>query len=312
MLDFAEHPLVDTEWLAQHLLEPDLRIVDARWRGDGSGRQRYLAGHIPGAVHIDYHLQLNRRTGRLQYQLVPPDQFAAVMEAAGIRDDSRVVLYAERNYSGATRLWWALRYHGHTQVAMLDGGITAWKAEGRPITTEEPEIRRARFTPRLQPQLLATADEIQAALGQPGSGVQIVDTRPAEQYAGYAVWTPEGSLFIPEGQETIEIGGWTMRGGRIPGARHLYASSNLDPATWRYRPPEMLRKLAQKAGLEEDKRLICYCGVGSSASMSLFALYLAGFRNLALYDASWEEWGTDPEKPIERDDTFDPGAAQDR
>lgn len=301
MLDLAHHPLIETDWLAAHLDAPELRIVDARWRGDGSGRQLYLAGHIPGAVYLDWDLDLSYTAAGVRNLLLPADRFAAAMSAAGIGDETRVVAYAETDHSGGARLWWALRYYGHDQVAVLNGGFTKWLAEGRPLNTERPEPPIARFTPRPQAHLLATAAEIERALAGPQPAVCLVDTRPPEQYAGHAVWTPHGSLYLPPGQDSVEFDGHPLRAGHIPGAVHLHASSNLNPQDWTYLPPEILRERALAAGIQPEQRIITYCGVGISASLGLFALHLAGCQNLALYDASWAEWGSDPARPVERD-----------
>ncbi len=293
--------LTTPTWLAQHL--PSVRVVDARWRGDGSGRALYAAGHIPGAVHLDWHADLNHTRAGLRDMLLPPAEFAQVMAAAGIGDDTPVVAYADGDYSGATRLWWALRYYGHDDVAVLDGGLDQWLAEGRPLETDTPAPPTAVFTPRPQPHWLATAAEIEQALAAGDASVALVDTRPREQYLGQAVWTPPGSRYLEPGRADIDIGArGPMRAGHIPGAVHLNSSANLDPATWAYLPPEALAARAQAAGVRSDQRVITYCGVGISASLGLFALHLAGYPNLALYDASWEEWGSDPTKPIVQGD----------
>jgi thiosulfate/3-mercaptopyruvate sulfurtransferase len=309
MTDFAEKPLVSTAWLADHLADPKLRIVDARWRGEakdspGTARSRALfrAGHIPEAVPLDWHYDLSHTIDGLRDMLLPPEQFAAVMAAAGIGDDTLVVAYAETDHSGAARLWWALRYYGHEQVAVLDGGLDKWQAEGRPIATGDatPFDARAQCTAHPQSKWLATGDEIQQALHSAHAKVALIDTRPLEQYVGQAVWTPRGSRFLTPGAPTIDIGArGPMRSGHIPTAVHLHASANLDPTTWTYLPPEELRARVAGVGLQPEERIITYCGVGISASLGLFSLYLAGFRDLALYDGSWEEWGTDPSRPIE-------------
>jgi thiosulfate/3-mercaptopyruvate sulfurtransferase len=223
-----------------------------------------------------------------------------VMDAAGIGDETRVVAYAHRDYSGAARLWWALRYYGHDQVAVLDGGITKWQAEGREVESgDAPIYPAATFTPRPNPAWLATAEEITAHLND--ESTRIVDTRPPEQFAGRAVWTPAGSAFLGPDHDTIDIGARApMRAGHIPGALHLESSLNLDAQTWAYLPADALRERFEAAGLHLDQRVITYCGVGISASLGLFALWLAGYRDVALYDGSWEEWGTDAGRPVER------------
>jgi thiosulfate/3-mercaptopyruvate sulfurtransferase len=303
MLDFIAHPLVEPAWLAAHLEDGDLRIVDARWRGEGTSRELYRRGHIPGAVHLDWYADLSWTDKRgVRNLLLPPETFAARMDAAGIGDQTRVVAYAETDHSGAARLWWALRFYGHEQVAVLNGGWTRWVAEGWPVSSEVPRPAPTMFTPRPHPHWLATASEIEQALREADSRVHLVDTRPAEQYAGQAIWTPRSSLFLPPGQSWIELpDGRVMRGGHIPGAAHLHASLCLNPVDWTYLPSESLQALARGAGLEPGQRVITYCGVGISASLGLFALHLAGYQDVALYDASWEEWGTNPTFPVERD-----------
>jgi thiosulfate/3-mercaptopyruvate sulfurtransferase len=302
VLDLRDRPLVSAAWLADHLDYPELRIVDARWRGEGTSDQLYRVGHIPGAIHLDWHQHLSHTVNGVTDILLGPEAFAGAMSLAGIGDDARVVAYADTDHSGAARLWWALRYYGHEQVAVLDGGFTRWAAEGRPLSGLPANPPPAVFTPRPQPAWLATADEIARALADPESNVRLADTRPPEQYAGSAVWTPLGSLYLPPGRDWTHVDGRPMRGGHIPGAHHLHSVDNLDPEnSYVYLSTEQLRARAEAAGLEPDQRVITYCGVGISGSLGLFALYLAGFRNLALYDASWSEWGTDPQRPVERE-----------
>ena len=290
--------LVNTGWLAAHLTDPGLRIIDARWRGDESSRALYNQGHIPGAVHLDWHIDLNTTIDGVRDMLLPPQEFQDVMQAAGIGDETAVVAYAETDYSGGARLWWALRYYGHPNVAVLDGGLTKWVGEGRPLSTDLPQAVPAIFTPRPQPDLLATSDEILSILDGPSGQAAIVDSRPPEQYAGQAVWTPTGSRYLPLGKTWIDAGGRRLRGGRIPGAFSLPSTGNFDPQDWTLLKPEILSDHARAVGLKPGQRIILYCGVGISASLGLFALHLAGYPDLALYDASWEEWGHDPRLPV--------------
>ena len=323
LLESLQTSLVDTNWLEGRIStsqnKPEIRIIDARWRGDGSSsRELYQKGHLPTAIHLDWQLDLSWTDERgVRDLLLPPQRFAQVMEAAGIGDDTTVIAYADTDYSGAARLWWALRYYGHQKVAILDGGWDKWLNEGKPITTGENRFtpvsssKPYRFTARPQPQLLATAAEIKAALEQSQVTdrlVQLVDTRPPEQYAGKAVWTPAGSRFLSDSAETIQIGGrGPMRAGHIPGAINLHASPTfLNQQDWTYLPPAAIQAKISTAGLADPhQRIITYCGVGISASLGLFGLHLAGFSNLALYDASWEEWGTDPLYPVEKKDLLE-------
>jgi thiosulfate/3-mercaptopyruvate sulfurtransferase len=187
--------------------------------------------------------------------------------------------------------------------------LNRWQAEGRPLETGAAPLVPApvHFTPRPQSQWLATADEIQQALEAASGEVALVDTRPLEQYVGQAVWTPPGSHYLVSGDTTADIGArGPMRAGHIPTAVHLHASLNLDPTTWTYLPPEVLRARVEAVGVQPAQRVITYCGVGISASLGLFSLYLAGYRNLALYDGSWEEWGTDPNRAIDTEGRLQP------
>jgi thiosulfate/3-mercaptopyruvate sulfurtransferase len=290
--------LVDHRWLAARLDHPAVRIVDCRWRGDGSGAARFASGHLPGAVHVDWSREL-RTSGPLPRGLPALDELAALFGRLGIDRETTVVAYADEDYSGAARLWWALRFAGHERVVILDGGIDQWMAAGRPLTQEISAPPPRTFIPRPRPALRVTTEEVAAALGQPG--VAIVDTRPLEQFAGQAVWSPLGSCFPKPGEERVTVGGVAIRLGRIPRARHLVSSSLVDPTTWRYLPPAAIRARARAAGIRPDDRVITYCGVGISASRVLFALRLAGWEDVALYDASWEAWGADPSLPLERD-----------
>jgi thiosulfate/3-mercaptopyruvate sulfurtransferase len=300
MIDFSDHPLIETDWLADHLTDSNLRIVDMRWRGDGTGREVYQAGHIPRAIHLDWHRDLSWTDERgVQDLLIPSKRFAKVMGNAGIDDKTRVLAYAETDHSGAARLWWALRHYGHDQVGVLNGGWTKWVAEGRAVSTVLPLPIPTIFNPRPEPNWLATADEIENAVSGASPDVRLVDSRPPEQYHGYAIWTPHGSLFLTPEQDWIEVSnGRVMRAGHIPGALNIHASTNLSPTDWTYLPLDELRDKMRNAGIEPEQRVITYCGVGISASLGLFALYLAGCRDIALYDASWEEWGTDPKRLV--------------
>jgi thiosulfate/3-mercaptopyruvate sulfurtransferase len=305
-------PLVTPAWLAAHLAE--VRVIDARWRGSadpGEVRSRALfaLGHIPDAVPLDWQFDLAYTDpSGVRARLLPPDRFAVLMDRLGLTPAIPIVAYADRDYSGAARVWWALRYYGFTNVAVLDGGWDAWLAEGRAMEktgavgsrAEEPLVTKATVG-QARADLLATADEVQRALDAADPMVAFVDSRPREKYEGRAVWTPLGSRYLAPGETTIDIGArGPLRAGRLPGAIHLNSSSNLDRATWMYLPPEVLRARALAAGLRPEQRIITYCGVGISASLTLFALHLAGFPDLALYDGSWEEWSTDPQQPIER------------
>jgi thiosulfate/3-mercaptopyruvate sulfurtransferase len=159
MLDFSTHPLVEAEWLAAHLSDDDVCIVDARGLGDGTSRELYQRGHIPGATHLDWFHDLSWTDTRgVRNLLLPPESFTAVMEAAGIGDQTRVVVYAETDDSGAARLWWALRFYGHDQVAILNGGWTRWVDAGLPVSTKAPRLSQISSHP--DPLLICSQQQL--------------------------------------------------------------------------------------------------------------------------------------------------------
>jgi thiosulfate/3-mercaptopyruvate sulfurtransferase len=288
--------LVDTGWLEEHLGAPDLTVVDMRWREDGSGSARYERGHVPGAVFLDWATDLVDPEHPVAFMLAPPDRFARVMERCGIGDDSVVVAYADARGSGPYRLWWASRLYGHDNVRVLDGGLGKWIAEGRPLSREPARPRAAAWTPRFDPGWVAGIEDVAEAEEYPD--VVVLDSRPPEQFRGEAVWFETGP--VPAGADGVaRTPRGRIRAGRVPWAASI-------PVTDLYREddtlksPQDLRELFAGAGAAPGERAITYCGVGISASALAFALNLAGFDHVALYDGSWEEWGRGPSRPIAR------------
>jgi thiosulfate/3-mercaptopyruvate sulfurtransferase len=287
--------LVDTAWLAGHLEDPSVVVVDMRWREDGSARALYRAGHIPGGVFLDLSTDLVDRDHPVAFMLAPPDAFAAAMEEAGIDDDAHVVAYADEFGSGPFRLWWASRRYGHANVSVLDGGFGKWVAEGRP-TTRERHRRAARWTPRPVEGLVAAAEDVLSA--RSADDVVVIDSRPPEQYRGRAVWFETGQ--VPAGPDGIaHTPRGDLRAGHIPWAANIPARE-LYRSDLTMKDPEELRAMLEEAGVREGSRAITYCGVGVSASAMLFAIVRAGVEDVRLYDASWEEWGRDPHQPVTR------------
>jgi thiosulfate/3-mercaptopyruvate sulfurtransferase len=276
--------LVESDWLDEHLSDPDLRIVDMRgvikppdlpkpwYLGQ---RDAYTKSHIPGAVFVDWTQDLVEPDAPIHMTLAGPTRFSTLMERLGIGDRNRVVVYDD---SGglAPRLWWALNYYGHPHVSVLNGGWTKWLAEARRVTAEPPRYPPAVFTSRVTPEWRVGSAEVRRGLQD--STTTLVDCRTTKEYAGE----------ISRGE----------RRGRIPGAVNLPIGRLLagDHKTWKR--PEEIRELFAAAGLTPDRRIVTYCNAGVSASVGLLGLKLAGYPRAANFAGSWYEWEADPTNPV--------------
>lgn len=275
-------PLVTTDWLADHLDDPGVRVVDMRgsvttrpvapgvedaaYRG---ARDEFLAGHIPGAVYVDWTRDIIDPDDPVPVQIAGPERFAQAMAERGIGDGTHVVAVDHLGGQFATRLWWALRYYGHESVSVLDGGMSRWVGEDRPLESGEARVRPSGdFTPRTSPEWRITAEALLGRLAEPG--LQLLDARDTGQYTAVK---RRGS-----------------RGGHIPGAKNLPRELFLSPGGG-FLSPVDVRKLAQSAGLDPEAPTVGYCNGGVAATVALFQLHRAGFSNLANYDGSWNEWG---------------------
>jgi thiosulfate/3-mercaptopyruvate sulfurtransferase len=297
MTDGDAPMLVSTEWLAPHLGDPALAVVDMRWHEDGSGRSRYSRGHILGAAFLDWASDIVDPDGAHAFMLAPPQAFATAMERAGIGDGSHVVAYADRRGSGPYRLWWACRVYGHRNVSVLDGGFDKWTAEGHPVSNEDAEPSAAvTWTPG-PPDLSLLADADAVARAEHGD-VAVLDSRPPAQFRGEAVWFEAGP--VPADADGIaRTPRGDLRAGRVPWASNVPAASLYEP-DFTLKPPDQLRELFAGAGATPGRPAIAYCGVAISAAALLFALRRAGFEDVRLYDGSWEEWGRDVSRPVAR------------
>jgi thiosulfate/3-mercaptopyruvate sulfurtransferase len=263
--------LVDSAWLAAHLNDADIRIVDLRRNRESD----YLAGHIPGAVHL-----LNdaiRNAANPPTFLHSREVFEKLMGELGISNKTRVIAYDDRGGLYAARLWWILNYFGHANVALLDGGWTKWQSDKRPVVTGASAASQATFTATPNPRWLATADDVRAAIGKPG--VKIVDARTAAEI---------------EGRELRGI----RRGGAIPSSVPVYWEDTLDPQARTLKPAADLTKLFRDRGVLPTDEVIVYCQVGMRASHDLFVLHLLGYERLRNYYGAWEEWGNRDDLPI--------------
>jgi thiosulfate/3-mercaptopyruvate sulfurtransferase len=299
----ASSPLVSAQWLAAHLRDPGLRIVDVRWTlrsvdgGEicGDDRDAYRAGHIPGAVFAGMSTELADPDHAVADMLAPPDRFARVMGRLGIGDDTLVITYDDMGVPLASaRLWWALSYYGHSRVRVLDGGLRQWRALGYPISTAVPRIDATTFTPRAQPAWIASRADVVKELGRPGA--VILDCLPPERYRGAAA---------------------EPRSGHIPGARNVPYLANIDPALasassqelegllasgrpFTFASNEALAELYEQAGVTPDRAVITYCGRGYAGACGVLALKCLGHEHVRLYDGSWLEWSADSRLPVER------------
>lgn len=284
--NYPEH-LVSTEWLARHLDDPHVSVLDPSTllppRPDFSkydvvpAREDFEKGHIPGAVFVDVEHELSTPDPHLHFMLPDAATFASAMAGYGVSNDSFVVTYSTTSHWWATRLWWMLKVFGHERVAVLDGGFQKWQAEKQPVATGKSVVREAgKYTPR-EPNrgMVATRDDVLAAIG--ANDICNINALRAEQHAG--------------------TGGVTYgRRGHIPHSVSIPATTHVN-ADNTFKNIDELRNLFD--GALQKPQVITYCGGGIAATSVALALDMLGHKNVKVYDASLTEWAADPSLPLE-------------
>jgi len=282
-------PLVSTEWLAAHLGDADLRVVDATWylpHLKRDARAEHLAAHIPRAVFFDID-EIKDSQSDLPHMLPQARDFASAVAALGIGDGDHVVVYGGRFGIAAARVWWTFRVFGHDRVAVLDGGLARWRAEGRPLESGPASPAPRRFTAHLRPELIRSLDAMRGNL-EPRRE-QVVDARSSGRFVGTEPEPRPG-----------------LRPGHIPGSRNLPYDRLFRADDGTLLGPEALRQAFTDAGVDVDKPVVTTCGSGVSAAVVALGLYRLGRRDVPVYDGSWTEWAGRSDTPVTTDPPCSP------
>ncbi len=280
MSDDDPRTLVSTDWLAKHLKDPDLRVLDASWYLPDQGRDarsEYEAAHVPGARFFDID-EISDQRSELPHMAPPVEKFMSRMRAMGVGDGHQVVVYDGAGLFSAARVWWLFKLMGQRDVAVLDGGFPKWQAENRPVEDMPPMVRDRHMTVRRQNDLVRDVTQVAAAakLGDQ----QIIDARAPERFRGEAAEPRPG-----------------LRPGHIPGARNVFFRDLLaEDGTMK--APDALRAVFEAAGVDLSRPAITTCGSGVTAAVLNLALERLGKRDHSLYDGSWAEWGMSPTLPV--------------
>ena len=273
--------LVSTEWVAAHLDDPGVRIIESN-----EDPLLYPSGHIPGAVQVDWTIDLN---DQLRRDYLSKDGFEGLMSRIGVTPDTTVVFYGDKNNWWATYAFWVFQLFGHTQAKVMDGGRLKWEKEGRTLTREVPEYPETEYTApaRDDAKIRAFRDQV---LAHVESGGPLVDVRSPQEFKGELLHMPD---YPQEG---------ALRGGHIPGAKNVPWSRAANPDDGTFLPADDLRAIyEQEQGLNPDDDIIAYCRIGERSSHTWFVLkYLLGYDKVRNYDGSWTEWGNLVNVPIEK------------
>ena len=281
-MSYAKDVLVDTDWVAQNLDNPDIRIVDV-----DEDTEAYQKGHVPGAVGLHWKDDLQDRIRR---DFVNADDFAALMDRIGVGNDTQVILYGGNNNWFAAYAYWYFKYYGHDNVKLMNGGRKKWELESREMTTDAPAV-----TPGSGYQVRAENKEIRAlrdfvrdtVLDNPSYGM--VDVRSPEEYRGEVL----APAHLP--QESAQ------KPGHIPGAKNIPWAKAVDQETGAFLSDDQLRSLYEGEGITPDKEVVAYCRIGERSAHTWFVLHeLLGYDKVRNYDGSWTEWGSLVGAPIER------------